>query len=314
MSKVNIVFDMSKYDLFRLCEARYNYRHNILIGKPGKPQQMERGSLCHVGNEVYYQGLKDGLGYDAAVNIALSKIREAGVVSTDLDNDVINRCIDVMEEYYDYWRIADQGFVINAVEQPFMFLLFENDEVRLYLAGKIDLVTSDNRYENEPMDHKTYDRTYDVGRMNNQFKCYALATGSNYLTVNKIGFQKTLKPHEKYVRTRLTFDPLCLEEWKQNVITTLMNNYLMCVAENKWPMNETSCEKFNRRCEFYDICDSSGLPAKNWKINSDFIKVEPWDVTRAMSKSSQLIEEERKKREKAANAEETEPHTQVKET
>ena len=298
MSKVNIVFDMSKYDLFRLCEARYNYRHNILIGKPGKAPAMERGSLCHVGNEIYYQGLKDKLGYDAASKAALSKIREAGVVSTDLDNDIINRCIDVMEEYYDYWRIADQSFEINEVEQPFMYELYTNDEVRIFLTGKIDLVTSDNKYENEPMDHKTYDRTYDVGRMNNQFKCYAVATKSNYLTVNKIGFQKTLKPHEKYIRTRLTFDPLILEEWKQNVINVLMNSYLNCVATNEWPMNETSCEKYNRRCEFYEICDSSGLPAKNWKINSEYIKVEPWDVTRVMKKSSQVIEDEKKKREK----------------
>lgn len=312
MSKPNIVFDMSKYDLFRLCEARYNYRHNLNIGLPGKAPQMERGSLCHVGNEVYYQALKDGKNYGEAVGMALSKIREAGVISTDLDNDVINRCIDVMEEYYDYWRIADQGFEIKAVEQPFMFQLHETEEVRLYLAGKIDLVTSDNRYENEPMDHKTYDRTYEVGRMNNQFKCYAVATGSNYLTVNKIGFQKTLKPHEKYVRTRLTFDPLILEEWKQNIITTLINNYLTCVAENKWPMNETSCEKYNRRCEFYEICDASGLPAKNWKINRDYIQVEPWDVTRAMKKASETIEDIRKQREQA-NGETNEPHPQTEE-
>lgn len=312
--KVNIVFDMSKYDLFRLCEKRYNYRHNLNIGKPGKPEQMERGSLCHAGNEVYYQSMKEGKGYDTSVGLALSEIRRAGVISTDLDNNIINRCIDVMEEYYDYWRIADQSFVINAVEQPFMFELFSDDEVRIFLAGKIDLITSDNKYENEPVDHKTYDRTYNLGRMNNQFKCYAVATGSNYLTVNKIGFQKTLKPHEKFVRHRMTFDPLILDEWKQNVITAIMNNYLSCVATDKWPMNETSCEKYNRKCEFYDICDASGLPAKNWKINSEYISVEPWDVTRAMSKSSQLIEEERKKREKALNAEATESHSQTEET
>lgn len=306
MGKVNIVFDMSKYDLFRLCEARYNYRHNLLIGPPGKNEALDRGSLIHVGAEIYYQGLKDGLGYEKSSNAALSKIREAGVISTDLDNEVINQVIDVMEEYFDYWQVADQGFTINEVEQPFMYELFANDEVRIFLAGKIDLVVSDNRYENEPYDHKSYSRTYDTGRMSNQFKNYCVATKSNYLTVNKIGLQKTLKPHQKFVRVKLTYDPIILEEWKQNVITSLMNNYLMCVAEQKWPMNETSCDKYNRRCEFYEICDASGLAAKNYKINNNYIKLEPWDVTKVMMKSSQVIEDEKKKREQA-NGEVTEP-------
>lgn len=305
MSKVNIVFDMSKYDLFLLCEARFNYRHNLNIGLPGKNQALDRGQLVHAANEIYYQALKDKKPFAEASNMALSKIREVGVISTDLDNDMINRVIDVMEEYYDYWQIADQSFVIEAVEQPFLEELYSDDDVRIFVAGKIDLVFSDNRYQNEPLDHKSYDRSYEVGRMSNQFKCYSYVLKNNYLTVNKIGFQKTLKPHQKFIRTKISFDPLIHEEWKQNVITVLMNKYLTCVAENKWPMNETSCEKFNRRCEFYEICDASGLPAKNYKINANYIKLEPWDVTRAMKKSSQVIEEEKKKREE--NAEEESP-------
>lgn len=304
--KANIVFDMSKYDLFRLCEARYNYRHNLLIGKPGKDERLDRGTVIHVGQETYYEALKAHKTYEEAVSLALSAIRRVGVISTDLDNTAIERIIDVMEEYYDYWQVADQGIVIVEVEQPFMYQIFENDDVRLFLAGKIDLVCSDNIYENEPWDHKSYDRSYEVGRMPNQFKNYALALTSNFLTINLIGMQKTLKPHEKFKRPRLSYDPLILQEWKENVINVLMTNYVTCVTENRWPMNETSCDKYHRRCEYYEICDASGKPAKNWKINSDYISVEPWDVTKAMMKSSEIAEDARKQREKAANAENNE--------
>jgi len=313
MPKVNIVFDMTKYDLFQLCEARFNYRHNLNIGLAGaKSERLDRGQLVHIGCEVYFQALKDHHPYDSASKMALSRIREAGVISTDLDNDVINRVIDVMEEYFDYWRIADQGYEIVAVEQPFLKDIYEDDNVRIFLAGKIDLVTSDNQYTNMPTDHKSVDRNYEQGRMVNQFKCYCLVTGSNYLVVDKIGMQKTLKPHEKFTRKKLTYDPLYLEEWRQNVIKVLLNRYLHCVAENSWAMNETSCDKYNRQCEYYGICDSSGLPAKNYKINSEYIQMEPWDVTKAMMKSTDKVEEEKRKRE-AANAE-TESHTQTKET
>lgn len=295
MGKVNIVFDMSKYDLFRLCEARYNYRHNLNIGLPGKAEALDRGSLIHVGCEVYYESLMKRMHYDDAVGAALSKVREAGVISTDLDNDVISRVIEVMEEYFDYWRIEDQRYEIIAVEQPFMKLLHEDADVALYLAGKIDLITSDNQYINMPTDHKSYDRRYELGRMVNQFKCYCWALGSMYLTVDRIGFQKTLKPHEKFLRPKLCYDQLILKEWTDNVTHVLMTHYLDCVASGIWPMNETSCDKYNRQCEYYGICDASGLPSKNFKINAEYVLSDPWDVTKAMMKSTVKVEEDRKK-------------------
>jgi hypothetical protein len=290
MPKVNIVLDASKYDMFRLCEARYNFRYNLNIQLPGKATPLDRGSLVHVGCEVYYQSLQSGANYDYAVGAALSKIREYGVTSTDLEPEMISRVIDTMEEYFDYWRVADQQFTIDQVEKPFMYLLHEDENVRIYLSGKIDLVVSDNKYTNLPYDHKSNDRNYEVGRMSNQFKNYCVAVQSNYLIVNKIGFQKTLKPHEKFLRVPLSYDPIMLEEWKQNVIKTIMNNYLSCVTEAAWPMNETSCDKFNRRCEYYDICDSSGIEAKNYKINANYEPAEPWDVTQSMAKASELLD------------------------
>lgn len=294
MSKANIVMDMSQYDMFLLCAERFNNRYNKNLTLPTKKMQLDRGSIVHVGCEVYYQALKDGKPYSDAVTAALSKIREAGVIASDLEPEVIDRILDVMEEYFDYWRVADQGFQIIEVEQPFLYLLYEDDEVRIHMAGKVDLIISDNKYTNLPMDHKSYDRTFEIHRMSNQFKNYCYAVKSNFLVVNRIGFQKTLKPHEKFVRIPLSYDYLVFEQWKTNVVRNIFK-YLECLAEDFWPMNETSCDKYNRRCEYFEPCDASGKEAKMYKLSSDYITVEPWDVSKVLRKASEVLADEQKK-------------------
>jgi len=302
--KLHIVMDASKYDLFRLCECRYNYRYNFNLTPSVKSPQLDRGTLVHLGNEVYYEAISNGTKYGEAVVAALSKIREGGVCASDLDSDEITRIVDVMEEYYDFWRVEDQNLRIESVEQPFMYLLYEDDEVKFYMSGKIDLMFSDNKYTNVPMDHKSYDRASEVLRMSNQFKNYVTAVESNYLFVNRIGFQKTVKAHEKFKRVPLSYDKLILQDWKENVIKSMFH-YVRCAAEESWPMNETSCDKYYRRCEYYDVCDSSGKEAKLYKLNNNFIKSEPWDVTKVLRKASQEFEDTKDAREKAHSSTET---------
>ncbi len=303
MSKINIVLDASKYDMFRLCEARYNYSYNLNIRTAGsKAHQLDRGTLCHVGNEVYYEILKQGGRYEDGVGAALSKIKEAGVILTDLESDEIIEVVNVMEEYYDYWRTADQCFEIVEVEKPFMYLLHEDESIRIYMSGKIDLVVSDNKYKNLPYDHKSQDKFYEINRMSNQFKNYCVALESEQLIVNRIGFQKTFKPEQKFKRVPVSYDKIMLQEWKDNVVKVVMH-YVDCVADNSWPLNETSCDKYHRQCEYLPICDSSGLPAKNWKISTDYITVPEWDVTRSMRKASQMLEDAKLEKEKADDSE-----------
>jgi hypothetical protein len=290
MAKVNIVMDTSMYDLFRLCECRYNYRYNLNKTLPAKTKSLDRGTVVHLACETYYQCLKDGAKYDYAVQSALMKVKEAGVIQTDLESEEITRIVSVMEEYFDFWRVEDQNFQIVSVEQPFLYVLYEDDDVRIHMAGKIDLIYSDNKYTNMPVDHKSFDRSYEVGRLGNQFKNYCRATGSYFLLVNKIGFQKTLKPHEKYLRVPVSYDPFILDDWRDNVVKVIFH-YLECAARNSWPMNETSCDKFNRRCEYYDVCDSSGQEAKLYKLNSNYITVEPWDVSKVLRKSSEVLKD-----------------------
>lgn len=290
--------DTSQYDMFRLCEQRYDYRYNQNKTLPVKNKALDRGTLVHLACETYYESLKSGAKYEYAVNSALMKVKAAGAIESDLETEEISRIVDVMEEYFDFWRVADQNMEIVSVEQPFIYLLHEDDRVKIHMAGKIDLIYNDNKYTKMPVDHKSFDRSYEVGRMGNQFKNYCVATGSMILTVDKIGFQKTLKPHEKYLRVPITFDDLILEAWKQNVVKVIYH-YLDCVAEGYWPLNETSCDKFNRKCEYYEVCDSSGKEAKLFKLTNNYITVDPWDVSKVLRKSSEVFEEAKKDKEDA---------------
>ncbi len=284
--------DMSQYDMFLLCPERFKNRYKLNLGHSSKNAALDRGNLIHIACEVYYESLKTGAKYEFAVNSALMKMKFAFATESDLDNDEADRLVDTMEEYFDFWRVADQSFEILGVEEPFVYRLYEDDEVAINLAGKIDLRVRDNKYDNLPYDHKSFSRSGPVNQMSNQFKNYCVVTKSNFLIVNRIGLQKSLKPHEKYLRIPLTYDPLIFEAWKKNVVHNIMY-YLQCEAEGYWPTNETSCDKYNRPCEYLDVCNSSGEEAKLFKLTHNFVQIEPWDVSKVLAKSSESIKIEK---------------------
>lgn len=288
MAKLNVIMDASQYDTFLMCPYRFRNRYKLNLDSPHKNAALDRGTLIHLACETYYQSLKDGLKYQDAVDKSFLKMKEAFVLDSDLDSGEADMLIDTMEQYFDYWRVADQSFEILGVEESFMYLLHEDESIRIYLAGKIDLRIRDNKYENVPYDHKSFSRSGPVNSMSNQFKNYCAATESNYLFVNRIGLQKTLKPHEKFLRVPVTYDHLVLETWKNNVIYNMMS-YIKCEADDYWPTNETSCDKFNRRCDYYEVCESSGEESKQFKLLSNYMKVKPWDVTKVLKKTSEQI-------------------------
>lgn len=292
MAKVNIVMDMSQYDMFLLCPYRFRNRYKLNLDLSGEHRNkaLDRGTLIHIACETYYESLKTGAKYDYAVDSALMKMKAAFVTESDLDNNEASHLVDTMEEYFDYWRIADQSFEILGVEEAFMYLLHEDDDVRIYLAGKIDLRIRDNQYDNLPYDHKSFSRSGPVNNLSNQFKNYCVVAKSNYLIVNRIGLQRTLKPQDKFIRVPLSYNHLIFDAWKKNVITNIFH-YLECEATNEWPTNETSCDKFNRRCEYYEVCEASGEEAKNYKLMNNYIQVEPWDVSKVLRKSSEVLNE-----------------------
>lgn len=296
--KVNLVLDSSKIDLFETCPARYNFRHNHNKGLPilQKAKALDLGGLAHEGLAVYFALLGEGKHYDERMERCLLKINEvaANVEESNSDPEEVSLLCRAVEESCDFWRSEDENCVeVLAVEQAFAYVLYEDDDVRIIISGKIDLLHNYNgigrnsSYKNLPMDTKTFSRDSVVLRKSNQFINYCNAVESKYLVVNRIGLHdpdaKKPKPaEEKFKRIILSYDPIYIQDWKDNLIKMLLNEYLGCVASGAWPEKPTSCNKFNRLCEYYSICDSSGEDTKKFKLENEYVDVKEWDVTEKM--------------------------------
>ncbi len=293
-AKTNIILDMSKFDLFSTCQYRYYIRYVLERAGDKKAEALDKGSLMHEGFDVYYSLLKaGGVHFNDRMHATVAKIRELSCdpAQSNLDVDDVDLIVRTVEENLDYWRYEDEQLDILLVEQPFALVVYEDDYIRIITSGKIDILCnyhmagSQAHYENLPIDHKSFSRSSETLRLSNQFMCYASAVGSNFLLVNKVGFQKSLKPDEKFKRVPLSYDAVLLQEWKDNVIAVILDEYLHCIATGKWKQNLTSCNKFNRLCEYYSICDTSGQANKDHKLNNELSVASPWDVTAKLIKN-----------------------------
>lgn len=284
--KANIVFSPSSLDLFLLCHARYNYGHNMRLALPPslKSESLDSGTLIHIGQERYFKLLSEGKHFNDRVNESLLAVRAfaAETNNSNLEDEQLNFIVSTLEQNFDYWRHEDENLEVLEVETPFDFILYEDEFIRILISGKIDLLVNDHNpgrvnYERLPYDHKSFKRDFMVPRLSNQFITYVVATKSSYLIVNRIGLQKTVPIEQRFKRLPMSYDPLYLESWKKNTIQIIINHYLTCVKEDFWPMNNTSCFKYNRQCEFYDVCDASGDEAKKFKLESNYIVRELFD-------------------------------------
>ena len=287
--KLNLVLDATMLDTYQSCPCKFNYRfnHNKVTITKAKP--LDRGTLVHNGLEYYFKALQSGSNWDNAKE-AMKHAVLATSHESDLSAEDVNRSYEVLEETCNRWKYRDLEFEILAVEQSFSYVLHEDENFRLILMGKIDLLVNyhfnGQTYERLPIDHKTYERDFPVKRLTNQFCNYAYACGSNYLFVNRIGFQTSIKPEIKHKFIPLSYDPVFLSQWRDNTVR-IAKLFLDSTVNEDWPMNLTSCDKYNRLCEYHGVCDSSGIEAKMWRLNSDYNTAEPWDVGSVLGKDKE---------------------------
>jgi hypothetical protein len=297
----NIVMDSQLLTTLMACPRKTNltFKEN-LKEKRGKSNSLEMGSLAHTILEFYSKAIMQGKNRQDAIDIGFTAGKEyvtgytptnqyikdedeKGIKNTPLTaydgmpNYVITveQAVKTMEEYFDYYR--SDMWTILGVEEVKGRIIYEDEELRILWKAKYDLIVDTNAGVMS-VDRKTAKQRKDTIELNNQFIGQCTILNARNIIIDKIGWQKTLKPNEKFTRPVISYSPDIMAEWTNEIVPYYARMYAAYSEAGYFPPNYTACESKYDLCQFYtDICRMDrGMREENMKIFFDVGKV--WDI------------------------------------
>jgi len=203
-----------------------------------------------------------------------------GVKNTPPENDSKSYKIgwkwvlETCEQYFDFYK--NDFWVPLETEVVKRKILFEDDEIRIMWKAKLDL-TIDNNQGIFPVDHKTLKQNRTTLSLNNQFIGQCLIMETRNAIINKIGFQTTLKPVDKFTRQLMSYSSDRLLEWQSEILPYWAYQLLSYTESGHWPPNFTNCESKYGPCMFSDVCGSDrGMRTE--ELKQHFMVIPKWDV------------------------------------
>lgn len=183
--------------------------------------------------------------------------------------------LDTCEQYATFYR--NDHWVPLETEVVKGKILYEDDEIRILWKAKLDLLCDTNQgiYA---IDHKTMKQRRDTQSLNNQFMGQCLVTGQRSMFVNKIGFQTTLKPEEKFLRAMVNYSAPRLMEWQSEILPYYAKLLLMYSETGYFPPNFSGCEGKYGNCAFIDVCGSDP-DMREETIKANFYRGPDWNPT-----------------------------------
>ena len=280
MAQRIVVVDSQKLSTIQACMKQFQYSHIEQYEPHIKPDYFERGDLTHEGLKIYYRLKKYRLrwamnnhSHERIIDICVHVMRFKAI-KTNLDYEDVEINCNTFRQYCQHFE-NDGWDNILAVEEVGSFVLWENEDLLILYEMKIDLIISLPQMAILPIDHKSGKMRVNPNLVSNQFKGYCVGLKVNNLYQNQIGFQKTLKPVEKFQRHLLSFDDNILNEWKDESAWWIRHG-LDLIDRGIFPHNWTSCDKY-AGCIYKNVCTKEPVVREQYLLR-DFNKREvSWD-------------------------------------
>lgn len=291
-TKKNIILDATLLTSLMTCPRLTDFRFTMnLKSIKGNANSLECGSIVHRFLETYYLSIVKGLDKSKAFGFGMMaaelyikgckdctdfiphpssdgvmidkplcghRVNDyEGVKNTPPKSEAYKTgwewVLTTCEQYNEHYK--NDSWVPLEVEIVKSKVLFEDDEIRVMWKAKLDL-TCDTNQGIFPVDHKTMKQRRTTNSLNNQFIGQCLLQGTQNVIINKIGFQTTLKPSEKFERAVVSYSNPRLIEWQNETLPFYSKLLLMYTEAGYFPPNYNNCEGKFGPCPFKGICES----------------------------------------------------------
>lgn len=276
MEKTIVKVDSQIINSMNLCAERYRLEFVDNWRPANKPMALERGSIMHHMVAYYYaqkqKGRTDPDHHNEVVQECIKLARMGAAESYHITPEELENDIRVFQEYVLHWQY--DGWEILDIEQPFTKLLFDSDELQILYEGIIDLRIRDPKIGQCIVDNKTESRKSNPFILSNQFQGYEWAFNCPVI-INKIGYQTSLEPHEKFRRILHDTGKPAIDEWVKDTVDQV-REAIRWHSTGTFRKNRTSCDKYSG-CIFQKVCK---VPeeVRDFKLQAYFYRDKPWDV------------------------------------
>ena len=309
-SLTNIIMDSQILTALMSCPRYTDFRFNLnLVSIDGKSNSLECGSLVHTILEYFYKAIIFGTSREQAIQLGFTAgqtyIRGCvacsgfiatpeqakplcghkpnefpGMKNTPRDSEGYKTgwqyVLDTMDQYFLHYR--NDHWIPLEVETVKQEILYQDDEIRILWKAKLDLLADTNQGI-KALDHKTMKARRNTNSMNNQFMGQCIITKQQNIILNKIGFQQTLKPEEKFIRTPVNYSTERLFEWQSETLPFYAKMLVMYAEIGHWPPDFTSCEGRYGDCPFYKTVCEHNPSMREEQLKKHFMVGPVWNPT-----------------------------------